>query len=73
MFAIPSERSGVWIQSRASHKDPRLSGANRLDAVVIARYTADSPTLEMRIDPLRETLRRQHRKICSSGGTSTAA
>ncbi|MCM5690171.1 hypothetical protein M8037_15435 [Sinorhizobium meliloti] len=42
------------------------------DAVVIARYIADLPTLEMLIDPLREKPIRQHRKICSSGGTPTA-
>ena len=29
---------------------------DRLDAVVIARYTADMPTREMRVDPLREQL-----------------
>lgn len=49
-----------------------LAKSNRLDAVVIARYIADLPTLEMRIDPLREKPIRQHRKICSSGGTPTA-
>ncbi|MGZ2476529.1 hypothetical protein ACVI1N_004884 [Sinorhizobium medicae] len=49
-----------------------LAKSNRLDAVVIARYIADFPTLEMLIDPLREKPIRQHRKICSSGGTPTA-
>lgn len=49
-----------------------LAKSNRLDAVVIARYIADLPTLEMRFDPLREKPIRQHRKICSSGGTPTA-
>lgn len=49
-----------------------VAKSNRLDAVVIARYIADLPTLEMRIDPLREKPIRQHRKICSSGGTPTA-
>ncbi|RVP98392.1 IS110 family transposase, partial [Sinorhizobium meliloti] len=32
----------------------RLAKNDRLDAVVIARYTADMPTREMRVDPLRE-------------------
>ncbi|MBL3684333.1 hypothetical protein F2981_11265 [Sinorhizobium meliloti] len=36
---------------------PRSLGQERrLDAVVIARYTADMPTREMRVDPLREQL-----------------
>lgn len=48
-----------------------LAKSNRLDAVVIARYIADLPTLET-LDPLREKPIRQHRKICSSGGTPTA-
>ncbi|MGK9285108.1 IS110 family transposase [Sinorhizobium meliloti] len=34
----------------------RLAKNDRLDAVVIARYTADMPTREMRVDPLREQL-----------------
>ncbi|WEJ13015.1 IS110 family transposase (plasmid) [Sinorhizobium sp. K101] len=34
----------------------RLAKNDRLDAVVIARYSADMPTREMRVDPLREQL-----------------
>ncbi|ACP25093.1 putative transposase for insertion sequence NGRIS-19a [Sinorhizobium fredii NGR234] len=34
----------------------RLAKNDRLDAAVIARYTADMPTREMRVDPLREQL-----------------
>jgi len=34
----------------------RLAKNDRLDAAVIARYTADMPTREMRVDPLTEQL-----------------
>lgn len=85
-WSRPGWNSG-WCSVRFSSAFPRcawpwrqkcllaldgLAKSNRLDAVVIARYIADLPTLEMRIDPLREKPIRQHRKICSSGGTPTA-